>query len=158
MVRPQSDVARRDIGPSNAHSMAVGLDVRVGRVGWVSYILWIAVCYQGLHIFWFDNISFSTLLIKIRSIYLPIFIGLFFLQSGIGNPTSYIFNPAEETEIQDTACINDALYADENYTDASEDEREFEEYEGETTFQSGANYLMRRQTSNYCESSSTNSN
>jgi hypothetical protein len=80
------------------------------------------------------------------------------LQSGIGNPTSYIFNPAEETEIQDTACINDALYADENYTDASEDEREFEEYEGETTFQSGANYLMRRQTSNYCESSSTNSN
>jgi hypothetical protein len=47
MVRPQSDVARRDIGPSNAHSMAVGLDVRVGRVGWVSYILWIAVCYQG---------------------------------------------------------------------------------------------------------------
>lgn len=79
------------------------------------------------------------------------------MQSGIGNPTSYIFNPAEETEIQDTACINDALHADENYTDASEDEREFEENEGETTFQSGANYLMRRQTSNYCESSSTSS-
>jgi len=32
---------------SNAHPMAVGSEVEVGRVGWVSYILWIAVCYQG---------------------------------------------------------------------------------------------------------------
>ena len=28
-------------------TMAVGLDVRVGRFGWVTDIQWIAVCYQG---------------------------------------------------------------------------------------------------------------
>ncbi len=47
MVCPRSDVVRRDIRLSSAHPMAVGSDVRVGRFGWVSYILWIAVCYQG---------------------------------------------------------------------------------------------------------------
>ena len=47
MVRPRSDVVRRDIRLSGVHPMAVGSDVRVGRFGWVSYILWIAVCYQG---------------------------------------------------------------------------------------------------------------
>ena len=35
MVRHQSD--------------AVGSDVRVGRVGWMTDILWISVCYQGRH-------------------------------------------------------------------------------------------------------------
>jgi hypothetical protein len=49
MVRPRSDVVRRDIRLSGVHPMAVGSDVRVGRFGWVSYILWIAVCYQGIH-------------------------------------------------------------------------------------------------------------
>ena len=48
MVRPRSDIVRRDIRLSGVHPMAVGSDVRVGRFGWVSYILWIAVCYQGI--------------------------------------------------------------------------------------------------------------
>ena len=47
MVRHQSDVVRRDIRMSSGHPMAVGSEVRVGRVGWVTDILWIAVCYQG---------------------------------------------------------------------------------------------------------------
>ena len=47
MVRHQSDVVRRDIRMSSGHPMAVGSDVRVGRVGWVTDILWILVCYQG---------------------------------------------------------------------------------------------------------------
>ena len=41
MVRHQSDVVRRDI------RMSSGSDVRVGRVGWVTDILWISRCYQG---------------------------------------------------------------------------------------------------------------
>jgi hypothetical protein len=51
MVRHQSDVVRRDIRMSSGHPMAVGSDVRVGRVGWVTDILWISVCYQGLILF-----------------------------------------------------------------------------------------------------------
>jgi hypothetical protein len=47
MVRHQSDVVRRDIRMSSGHPMAVGSEFRVGRVGWVTDILWIAVCYQG---------------------------------------------------------------------------------------------------------------
>nr|CAH0103861.1 unnamed protein product [Daphnia galeata] len=47
MVRHQSDVVRRDIRMSSGHPTAVGSDVRVGRVGWVTDILWISVCYQG---------------------------------------------------------------------------------------------------------------
>ena len=49
MVRHQSDVVRRDIRMSSGHPMAVGSDVRVGRVGWMTDILWISVCYQGRH-------------------------------------------------------------------------------------------------------------
>ena len=44
---PNSDVVRRDIRLSSAHPMAVGSDVRVGRVGLVTDILWTSVCYQG---------------------------------------------------------------------------------------------------------------
>jgi hypothetical protein len=47
MVRHQSDVERCDIGLYEDHPMAVGSDVRDGRVGWVTDILWIAVCYEG---------------------------------------------------------------------------------------------------------------
>ncbi|KAK4006851.1 hypothetical protein OUZ56_012007 [Daphnia magna] len=47
---PNSDVVRRDIRMSSAHPMAVGSDVRVGRVGWVTDILWISVCYQGNYV------------------------------------------------------------------------------------------------------------
>ena len=48
MVRHQSDVEGHDIRLYDDHPMAVGSDVRVGRVGWVTDILWIAVCYQGV--------------------------------------------------------------------------------------------------------------
>jgi hypothetical protein len=56
MVRHQSDVVWPDIRLYNDHPMAVGSDVRVGRVGWLTDILWIEVCYQGLEIYfacWF---------------------------------------------------------------------------------------------------------
>jgi hypothetical protein len=44
MVRHQSDV---EIRLYDEHPMAVGSDFRVGRVGWVTDIQWIAVWYQG---------------------------------------------------------------------------------------------------------------
>jgi hypothetical protein len=39
MVRHQSDVVRRDIMMYSGHPMAVGSEVRVERVGWVTDIL-----------------------------------------------------------------------------------------------------------------------
>ena len=58
MVRHQSDVVRRDIRMSSGHPMAVGSDVRVGRVGWVTDILWILVCYQGNTLY--ENLKVGT--------------------------------------------------------------------------------------------------
>jgi hypothetical protein len=57
MVRHQSDVVRRDIRMSSGHPMAVG------RVGWVTDILWISVCYQGNELNSFEYATLLTMLV-----------------------------------------------------------------------------------------------